>query len=936
MLYPSSTSSSSSLTIVHPLSTKPFTVSSAIRWIINEKNSTTSDIETSQTFIQIMWYRFLLVIIIFVTAAGNLLVCLAIARERKLQNTTNYFLMSLAIADCLVAILVMPIGMISEVIGHFPLPHYACVIFATMDVLCCTSSIWHMSTMSMDRYFTIRFPFRYGRNKTRRIMFLKIIVVWTVSAAISSPVFILGIIDKKNVLSDGVCAPNNPPFKIYGSIFAFYIPFIIMITTYALTMRSLRNVLVSKEKYDRERRRKQTFRPLAQVVNQYVEIAEGLRRASLTNDQTILEAVITTATTNNNNNSNNSILNKALNAIKRTASPSDSRISLFSPNNTSVNLHQDNNSKDVINETTFNNELVHHNSQRLTISYSTSNGSKTRSYQQQPFTINTTVHRKDNDIDMSTLHEATEYSTSTSSSNDRSVVINNNNNNNITLMSTVNNEHQVLAIVDRINQAEMSDRRTSTINDVSLLEEEKSTSMLDTYSEIDISECGHMQLALSSFQNVALSHSKEPIFLRIPWKYCFKIIQSILQYYTFYFHYRLNPLSIEYSSNINEKSFKVHQSTSISSIDLILIKLQQSVSTQTTPLSASDYRNVHSNNVDEHCVHNSPKRRKFQFNKPVVSSSSFLTNSFRHLSTTLTRSIDNSSKSTSSPDQRSSAISSSHLIRQPYSSNYSSQKESEQEPFSVIEHRSRTSTSTSSSSLLHRTCGYGSRIFRHYHEPVRRQLGRYQSAHIMPNSCKTRQQHQTISSTTNTNSSDSSVMMLHFPTRLFSTVSHQRVRDTDLAAANERKALRVLMIIFGVFITLWTPFFIGTFISAICEQCRERFSSTVWFSITWLGYSSSMANPFIYTIFSDVFRRAFTNIILCRSTESSASAQISTKLSSPKYNVHRFINQNVSCRRSQNPDMSDAPTPMMLHRPRSVGGSDAKIYINQYASDTIR
>ncbi|CAF4887968.1 unnamed protein product, partial [Rotaria magnacalcarata] len=76
---------------------------------------------------------------------------------------------------------------------------------------------------------------------------------------------------------------------------------------------------------------------LAQVVNQYVEIAEGLRRASLTNDQTILEAVITTATTNNNN-SNNSILNKALNAIKRTASPSDSRISLFSPNNTSVNL----------------------------------------------------------------------------------------------------------------------------------------------------------------------------------------------------------------------------------------------------------------------------------------------------------------------------------------------------------------------------------------------------------------------------------------------------------------------------------------------------------------------------------------------------------------------------------------------------------------------
>ncbi len=61
-----------------------------------------------------LFYFFL---VIFVTAAGNILVCLAIARERKLQNTTNYFLMSLAIADCLVAILVMPMGMISEVLG---------------------------------------------------------------------------------------------------------------------------------------------------------------------------------------------------------------------------------------------------------------------------------------------------------------------------------------------------------------------------------------------------------------------------------------------------------------------------------------------------------------------------------------------------------------------------------------------------------------------------------------------------------------------------------------------------------------------------------------------------------------------------------------------------------------------------------------------------
>uniref|UniRef100_A0A6P7G666 5-hydroxytryptamine receptor 2A-like n=1 Tax=Diabrotica virgifera virgifera TaxID=50390 RepID=A0A6P7G666_DIAVI len=44
------------------------------------------------------------------TAAGNILVCLAICWERRLQNVTNYFLMSLAITDLMVAILVMPLG----------------------------------------------------------------------------------------------------------------------------------------------------------------------------------------------------------------------------------------------------------------------------------------------------------------------------------------------------------------------------------------------------------------------------------------------------------------------------------------------------------------------------------------------------------------------------------------------------------------------------------------------------------------------------------------------------------------------------------------------------------------------------------------------------------------------------------------------------------
>lgn len=65
------------------------------------------------------WWALSALVLVFGTAAGNILVCLAIAWERRLQNVTNYFLMSLAITDLMVAILVMPLGILTLVRGKF-------------------------------------------------------------------------------------------------------------------------------------------------------------------------------------------------------------------------------------------------------------------------------------------------------------------------------------------------------------------------------------------------------------------------------------------------------------------------------------------------------------------------------------------------------------------------------------------------------------------------------------------------------------------------------------------------------------------------------------------------------------------------------------------------------------------------------------------------
>lgn len=64
------------------------------------------------------WIFLCLGVLIAATASGNLMVCVAVFYERTLQNMSNYFLTSLAVADFLVAIFIMPTGLVVLVFGE--------------------------------------------------------------------------------------------------------------------------------------------------------------------------------------------------------------------------------------------------------------------------------------------------------------------------------------------------------------------------------------------------------------------------------------------------------------------------------------------------------------------------------------------------------------------------------------------------------------------------------------------------------------------------------------------------------------------------------------------------------------------------------------------------------------------------------------------------
>lgn len=71
-------------------------------------NGTNGTCETNVVDVHKNYWALILVLFPIFTLFGNVLVILSVYRERTLQTATNYFIVSLALADLLVAVVVMP------------------------------------------------------------------------------------------------------------------------------------------------------------------------------------------------------------------------------------------------------------------------------------------------------------------------------------------------------------------------------------------------------------------------------------------------------------------------------------------------------------------------------------------------------------------------------------------------------------------------------------------------------------------------------------------------------------------------------------------------------------------------------------------------------------------------------------------------------------
>lgn len=125
------------------------------------------------------------VIIAVLSISGNVLVCWAVAINTTLKNATNYFLVSLAVADILVGCLAIPFA-ITISIG-IRLDFYGCLFLACFVLVLTQSSIFSLLAIAIDRYLAVKIPLRYKELMTGKTAREIIAILWILS-------FVIGLI----------------------------------------------------------------------------------------------------------------------------------------------------------------------------------------------------------------------------------------------------------------------------------------------------------------------------------------------------------------------------------------------------------------------------------------------------------------------------------------------------------------------------------------------------------------------------------------------------------------------------------------------------------------------------------------------------------------------------------------------------------------------
>lgn len=187
-------------------------------------------------------------LLILLTVSGNVLVCLAVCASRRLRCRTNCFILSLAVIDLLLGLLVLPFSAILELSDDWPLGPTFCNFYISMDVMLCTASILTLLVISVDRYLAVSMPLRYASLMLPWRVAVVMGGIWTVSVAVSFLPIQMGWNTVNGTVqnqgpgdSERKCRFElNRPYVLTDALLTFYLPLVAMCWTYLRILRIAR------------------------------------------------------------------------------------------------------------------------------------------------------------------------------------------------------------------------------------------------------------------------------------------------------------------------------------------------------------------------------------------------------------------------------------------------------------------------------------------------------------------------------------------------------------------------------------------------------------------------------------------------------------------------------------------------------------------------
>lgn len=130
---------------------------------------------------------------------GNILVFIVMVKEKSLQSNTNRLILSLAIADTMVGLVVIPI----QVLLLIPNANYQTDVFCLIHRFLVTfplgCSLVSMLLLSIDRYLALVHPFAYTERVTSRTVRLSIMGSWLLMLILTSPIFVSFTVNNEKI-----------------------------------------------------------------------------------------------------------------------------------------------------------------------------------------------------------------------------------------------------------------------------------------------------------------------------------------------------------------------------------------------------------------------------------------------------------------------------------------------------------------------------------------------------------------------------------------------------------------------------------------------------------------------------------------------------------------------------------------------------------------